>query len=492
MTIQKKLPKITYKKLSEKIKKNSPNVDLRVVKRAYLFSQKAHKGQKRKSGEEYLQHPLHTAFTLTELNLDTETIIAALLHDTLEDTSYTLSDIEKYFGRKVAKIVEGVSKLGQIKLRKDTKEYLAENLRKMFVAMAEDIRVILVRLADRKHNLQTLYALPRDKQIRIARESLEVYAPIAERLGMGEIKGRIEDLAFHYLYPKKFKSLEKRVRKFYKGKEKHTIIAKKKLKKLLKNSDVSFVDIHSRAKHTYSLHQKLQRYNDDIGQIYDIVALRVIVSDIASCYKALGIIHQYWKPLTGRIKDYIANPKPNGYQSLHTTVFCDDGKIIEIQIRTEKMHEEAEYGVAAHWYYSERDKKSDPLNLKKFSWVRDLAKWQQKNSNKDPGEFLKDLRTTFFEKHIFVFTPKGDPISLPEGATPIDFAFKVHTELGFQCQIAKVNGKIVRLNTKLASGDLVEIMTLKNKSPSQDWLKFVKTHQARSKIRAWFRKKNGR
>lgn len=499
----------TIDELLQKIKSYNPNADFDLIRLAYDYAERAHAGQKRLSGRPYIEHPLATAFNLAEMKLDQNVIIAGLLHDVPEETNpenpeAVLKDIKHNFGEEIAFLVRGITKLGKIKYR-GMERYL-ENLRKMFIAMAEDVRVILIKFADRLHNLETLEFLPPKKQKRIALETLEIYAPIANRLGMGEIKGKLEDASFKYLYPKEYEQLKKEVTPKYKEKEEYLKKIKIKLLKAIMRSPLSYdlgsqspsqdkprrikiYSIHGRTKRLWSLYKKLkQRGHEDLSKIYDLVALRVITESIAECYAILGIIHQLWKPLKGRIKDYIAQPKPNGYQSLHTTVFCDDGEIVEFQIRTKKMHEEAEYGIAAHWYYEEQGS-SKPLkdNLK---WVNQLTKW--KKEFEENKQYLETLKIDVFQNRIFVFTPKGDVIDLPENSTPVDFAYALHTDLGNKCVGAKVNEQLVSLDTKLQSGDMVEILIQKNKKPSESWLQFVKTSTARKKIKAALRKETSK
>jgi len=497
-----------------------------LIKKAFYFAQEAHEGQKRISGEDYIYHPLHVAKTLAEMKLDSKTIAAGLLHDVVDDTEKTLEDIEENFGKEIAFLVNGVSKLGklrypkegwEIKPLKERKEssidFKAENLRRMFFAMAEDIRVVLIKLADRLHNMETLSVLPEKKQKRIALETLEIFAPLANRLGMGEIKGKLEDLAFFYLYPKEYKWLIENVKERYEERKKYLEEVKPFLINILKKEKIKPLDVQARPKNYWSLYQKLLKHEMNFERIYDLIALRVILKDVKSCYQALGIIHKYWRPLAGRIKDYIAFPKPNGYQALHTTVICAEGKIVEIQLKTKKMHEEAEYGIAAHWAFKEgvdlrvhhkkfkwvfqlKDWRRKILKLKKereekkernlkIDWVKELQEWQKEVSESE--EFLNGLKIDFFKNRIFVLTPKGDVIDLPEGATPVDFAYHIHTEIGHHCKGAKVNGKIVPLSQPLHNGEIVEILVDKNKTPSRDWLEFVKTNLAKSRIKSWFK-----
>ncbi len=474
----------------QKIKQKVKEPDL--ILKAFNFAQNAHSGQKRFSGEDYVIHPLKVAQTLVNLNLGSKTIVAALLHDVFDDCDIPLEKIKEEFGEEVALLVEGVSKLGKIRYPKEPLviqsiekreekpiDLQAENLRKMFFAMAKDIRVVLIKLADRLHNMETLNHIPEEKQKRMALETLEIFAPLADRLGIGEIKSKLEDLSFPYLYPKEFQWLMENVKEKYEERGKYLEIIKPIVNKILKREKIKVIDIQTRPKSYFSLYQKLLKHEMDFEIIYDLVALRIIVPDVKTCYQALGVLHEYWKPLPGRIKDYIAFPKPNGYQSLHTTVFCEGGKITEIQIRTPEMHQEAEYGICAHW--AQKEKISLVYQKKKFEWVKNLNGWQKEISA--PKEFLEGLKVDFFKNRIFVFTPKGDSIDLPDGATPIDFAYHVHTDIGNHCVGAKVNGKMVSVSTPLKNGSVVEILLDKKKIPSRDWLKFVKTNLARSHIK---------
>lgn len=467
-----------FKTLQKTIKQYNPNADFDMLQLAFDFAVEAHKGSKRLSGEDYIYHPLATAQTLAEMKMSMPIILAGLLHDVPEDTNFTLDDIRKNFGTEVASLVNGVTKLGTIKYR-GIERYI-ENLRKMFLAIAKDLRVILIKFADRLHNLKTLYALPRNKQIRIASEVLEIYAPIANRLGMYEMKGRLEAEAFKYLYPKEYNWLKQLIEEQSKRKEKYLNKIIVFLKKQLHDEGVEFIEVKGRIKQLYSLYKKLLRHDKDINRVYDFVAIRIIVKDIPTCYAVLGIIHKIMKPLKGRIKDYIAQPKPNGYASLHTTVFTPDGEIIEIQIRTKDMEEEAEYGIAAHWYY---DEAGSLKKTKKTKWIDELTKWQKELSANQ--KFLEKLKIDVFQDRIFVFTPNGDVIDLPAGATPVDLAYSVHTDIGNQCVGALINNQIATLDKKLKSGDVVEILTDKNrKFPNADWLKFVKTSIAKNKIKS--------
>jgi GTP pyrophosphokinase len=467
------------KKLLATIKSFRPQADLDLVELAYNFAKEAHRGQKRISGEPYFFHPYFAALILAEINMTPEMIVAALLHDVPEETNITVEDIKKEFGPDVAFLVEGVTKVGKVKYR-GVERYI-ENLRKMFVAMAMDLRVIIVRLADRLDNLRTLYVHSREKQVRISQESLEIYAPIANRLGIAELKGKIEDESFKYALPEEYKWLTDLVLKRQAAQEKYLEKIKKVIEKELRNNRVEYYFVEGRVKYLYSLYLKLLRYDRDINRVHDLVALRIVVKDVADCYRVLGIIHNLWSPMQGRIKDYIAQPKVNGYQSLHTTVFTEDKQIVEFQIRTKEMHEKAEFGVAAHWHYDEKNKR--PFRLSEnTAWVKELAQWKQEIEENQRN--LERLKLDVLKNRIFIFTPKGDVIDLPEESTPVDFAYAIHTEVGHKCSRAYVNDVIVNLDHKLKNGDVVEILIDKNrKGPNPDWLKFVKSATARAHIR---------
>lgn len=473
--------------LFECIKEQRPDADMALMELAYDFAEQAHKGQQRSSGAPYFDHPKATAYKLAMLRMDDATIAAGLLHDVSEDTEISIKDLKREFGSEISFLVEGVTKLGQVKYR-GMQRYI-ENLRRMFVAMAKDIRVIVIKFADRTHNLETLAALPHEKQRRIALESLEIYAPIADRLGMGDIKGQIEDLAFPYVYPEEYEWLITKVSDIRREKEKYVRQFSKEVEEMLNGHHVSFITVHGRAKHLYSLYKKLLHNNRDLSKIYDLVALRIVVENVGACYETMGIIHKFCTPLKGRIKDYIAQPKPNGYQSLHTTVFTSSGEIVEIQIRTQEMHEEAEYGIAAHWHYKETNQSVIPRE--RYAWVQQLAKLQKEI--KDEQQYLDSLKIDVFQTRIFVFTPRGDVIDLPENATPIDFAYHIHTDVGHYCSEAKINDQIVPLDSILKSGDVVEVNVDKNrKGPNPDWLDSVKTHSARRHIQAWIKRQRKR
>ena len=462
------------------------------IRKAFEFAKNIHEGQKRDSGEEYLVHPVETAKILADFDMDFETVSAGILHDVLEDSDLKPEDIKKEFGQNIAFLVQSVTKLNRVsyspdvwdrgsdsKRRSGEKGYI-ENFHKMILATAKDIRVVLIKLADRLHNLETIETFKGNKEM-IAMESLEVYAPLASRLGMGEIKGIMEDYSFPYVYPEEYKKLIGFVSDKIETNKKYVSGIKPAVERILKENGIKFISLSARAKHLYSLWRKLQRYDFNLERIYDLVALRIIVPDVASCYETLGILHKYWPPLPNRIKDFIALPKPNGYQSLHTTVFCNEGKITEFQIRTEEMHKNADYGIAAHWSYKEN---KNPL-AKRLSWISQLQEWQSQNMSSQ--EFWDNAKIDFFKDRIFVFTPKGDVIELPEGATPVDFAYAVHTDIGNRCTQAKVNGKIMAINQSLSDGDIVEIVLNKKQNPSRDWLGFVKTSKARDKIREHLR-----
>lgn len=463
--------------LLEMIKVYAPTADLDIVRLAYDFAAAAHNGQFRKSGEPYIIHPLAAAFILAKMRIDPVIIVATLLHDVPEDTAVTLEEVEKNFGSEIANLVRGITKLGKLKYR-GVERYI-ENLRKMFVAMAEDIRVMIIKFADRVHNLRTLGALPPQKAYRIALESLEIYAPIAGRLGMDTMKSEIEDLSFKYVYPKEYERIKKLRDEKIKGREEYLYNIQEKAEKELKSANIPFTDVKGRHKRLYSFYQKLIRKDNDVSKVYDLVAVRIIVPTVADCYATLGILHKLWKPMKGRIKDYISQPKPNGYRSLHTTVFGDDGEIVEFQIRTLEMDEESQYGIASHWHYDENGKRS---SKKEVQWAKELAEIQKDILNKLSD--LEEMKVDFLQSRIFVFTPKGDVIDLPEQATPIDFAYHIHTDIGDKCTAAIVNEKMSSLDTPLNSGDVVEIIVDKNrKGPNPDWVNIVKTHTAKMHIK---------
>lgn len=471
-------------KLKETLAYNSAQYNIARIEKAYKYAQEAHSGQLRNSGEEFINHPLEVALILAELEMDESTIIAALLHDVAEDTEQTLADIRKYFGDEVAGLVDGVTKLGRIEY-KSKMEVQVENLRKMFLAMAKDIRVILIKLADRLHNMRTLRFQTEKKQKEIAQETMEIYAPLANRLGIFRIKWELEDLAFRFLNPQEYYDLVEGISLKRKEREEHINEVIDQLKTRLDEVGIE-ADIAGRPKNLYSIYKKMITQNKDLSEIYDLTAIRVVVETVNDCYGALGIIHTMWKPIPGRFKDYIAMPKPNMYQSLHTTLIGSHGEPFEIQIRTWEMHRTAEYGIAAHWKYKEGKKVEDNFE-QKLSWLRQLLEWQ--HDSKDAGEFMETLKFDLFADTVFVFTPKGDVVELPSESCPIDFAYRVHTDVGHSCVGAKINGRIVPLDTKLKNGDIVEILTTKTPAgPSRDWVCLVKTSQAKNKIRQWFKK----
>jgi GTP diphosphokinase / guanosine-3',5'-bis(diphosphate) 3'-diphosphatase len=458
--------------------------DRELVSRAYEVAARAHTGQRRLSGEEYVQHPLEVASILADINLDASTIAAALLHDTVEDTPLTLEEIKAGFGPDVAHLVEGVTKLSRISFR-STQQLQAENIRKMLLAMAEDVRVVLIKLADRLHNMRTLDPLPEPKRRRIAKETLEIYAPLAHRLGIGQVKWELEDLAFRHLEPEAYAEVVSRVSRKRQERERLVSDLKEILQRELEKIEMT-ADITGRPKHMYSIWQKMSREEKDFSQIYDLLAMRVLVDSVKDCYGVLGVVHSLWKPLPGRFKDYIAMPKSNGYQSLHTTVVSHTGEPIEIQIRTHEMHRVAEYGVAAHWAYKEGDAAAETRFDQKLSWLRLLMEWQKEVS--DAESFVDAVRVDIFQDEVFVFSPRGDVYNLPAGSTPVDFAYRVHTEVGHRCLGSKVNGRMVPLEYELKNGEIVEILTSKAPhGPSRDWLNFVKSASARERIRKWFK-----
>lgn len=475
-------------KLIEKINNNCHNVDVDFIHKAYTFSLNAHKNQKRESGEPYIIHPLEVACILAELGLDTSTIAAGLLHDVIEDTEYTYEQVCELFSVEIANLVEGVSKLGKIKY-KSKEEQQADNVRKMLLAMARDIRVILIKLADRLHNMRTLKYMPESKQKEKAKEVLDIFAPLAHRLGISKIKWELEDLALRYLQPTKYYELVKLIsdKRAEREEQINHIISQLKLHLAMVSIKA---DIEGRPKHFYSIYRKMESKNKNIDQIFDLTAIRILVDDIGSCYAALGIVHTMYKPIPGRFKDYIAMPKPNMYQSLHSTVIGPFGKPFEIQIRTYDMHRTAEYGIAAHWKYKETNNTDGDSSLdSKLSWLREMLEWQGETS--DAEEFMEGFKIDLFSDEVFVFTPKGDVISLPSDSTPIDFAYAIHTDVGHRCTGAKINGKIVTLEYCLKTGEIVEVLTSPNtKGPSIDWLNIAKSNQAKSKIKAWFKKAN--
>ncbi len=460
--------------------------DRELIEHAYRTAQRGHQGQTRATGEPYIIHPLHVAEFLADLGFDAATITAALLHDLIEDTPISKEQLEQEFGHDVAFLVDGVTKLSAIQLRPASTDLQTESLKKMFFAMAEDLRVIIIKLADRLHNMRTLKAKRPDERMRIARETMEIYAPIAGRLGMGRLKGELDDLAFPFAYPAEYAWLKKTVKGKYESRLHYIERTAPVVKRYLQDAGIPIVNIHSRAKRMWSLYQKLQRYGMNPDNVLDLVAMRIIVPDIKSCYEAMGVIHAHYKPVPGRIKDYIALPKPNGYRSLHTTVFCEKGHIAEIQIRTPEMHDHSENGVASHWAYTESGKtKTISAKQQELAWINQL-KTVLRDIKTSQG--MADLKIEFFKNRIFVLTPHGDVKDLPDGATPVDFAYAVHSEIGHRMTGALVNGKLEPIDHALQSGDVVEIVKSKEPKPSKNWLRFVKTSQAEKHIRAWFKR----
>jgi GTP pyrophosphokinase len=470
----------TLEQIETAVRDYNPGADVEDVTAAYEFAIEAHEGQTRKSGEPFVNHPLEVGLILAELRMDTATLKAGLLHDVVEDSDATLKQVRERFGDEVASLVDGVTKLGRIKFE-SLEEAQSQNMRKMLVAMAKDIRVILIKLADRLHNMRTLSALPPEKRREKAIETMEIYAPLAHRLGISSMKWELEDLAFYYLEPRKYHRIQRMVAEQREERERYLEEAMHQLGEELEAIGVE-ADMSGRPKHLYSIYQKMTYRGKDFDEIYDLVAMRVIVGSVKDCYAALGTVHAIWKPVPGRFKDYVAMPKFNMYQSLHTTVIGPAGQPLEIQIRTTEMHRTAEYGVAAHWRY--KDGRAEESFGERLAWLRQMLEWQ--TELKDPAEFMEALRIDLFGDEVFVFTPKGDVVSLRRGSTPLDFAYGIHTEVGHRCVGAKVNGQIVPLSQELSNGDRVEILTSKSGKPSRDWLNIVRTSRARSKIRAYF------
>ncbi|MDK0558560.1 bifunctional (p)ppGpp synthetase/guanosine-3',5'-bis(diphosphate) 3'-pyrophosphohydrolase [Clostridium perfringens] len=474
--------------LISKIKANGNNVDIDLVKKAYDLAFEAHKEQKRESGEPYIIHPISVAMILADMGMDTNTIVAGLLHDVIEDTDYTYEDISNIFNVEVANLVDGVTKLGKIKY-KSKEEQQADNVRKMLLAMAKDIRVIIIKLADRLHNMRTLKYMKPEKQKKKAQETLDIFAPLAHRLGISKIKWELEDLCLRYIHPEEYYDLVNMIAEKRVEREKFISRIIKELKENLDKANIDS-DIEGRPKHFYSIYRKMVNKHKSIEQIFDLTAIRILVNTVKDCYAVLGIVHTIYKPIPGRFKDYIAMPKPNMYQSLHTTVIGSEGKTFEIQIRTFEMHRTAEYGIAAHWKYKSGINGTDSKDMtfeNKLTWLRDILEWQKEAV--DATEFMEGFKLDLFSDEIFVFTPKGVVINLPAGATPIDFAYKIHTDIGNKCVGAKVNGKIVTLDYKLKTGEIVEILTSSSsRGPNIDWLNIANSNQARSKIKQWLRK----
>jgi len=470
---------IRFEEIQEKVESYMPGADLELLRRAYVFSAKEHKGQTRSSGEPYLTHPLSVAGILADLKLDMTCVVAGLLHDVLEDTLTTREAVEAHFGKDIAHVVEGLTKISRITFN-SREQQQAESFRKMMLAMVDDIRVVLVKLADRLHNMRTLEHLSLRQQERIARETLEIYAPIANRLGMAKVKNELEDLALKFLDPAGHQALVQAMEEKRKVTDEFIREIQTTLRGELDKAGIA-CEISGRRKHMYSIYKKIKRQGIDISEVYDYIAFRILTNGVKDCYGALGIIHGFWRPVPGRIKDFIAIPKPNMYQSLHTSVMTDKGQPFEVQIRTHEMHRVAEEGIAAHWKYKEG--KSTSEHDANVEWLRQIMEWQQEL--KDPREFLSMVKVDLYPDEVYCFTPQGEVRSFPRGATPIDFAYSVHTEIGHSCVGARINGKIQPLRTELKNGDIVEIVTAPNHHPSQDWLSIVRTPRARAKIRQW-------
>src|SRR6476659_2472500 len=470
---------IRFEDLVDKVRTGNPDADIDLLRRAYVFSAYEHKGQVRHSGEPYLVHPREVAEQLAEMKLDVVAIAAGLLHDIVEDTQTPIERIKELFGADVAHVVEGVTKLGAISFS-SSEERQAENFRKMLLAMVDDIRVILVKLADRLHNMRTLHHLPEERRLKIAQETRDIYAPIANRLGMSKIKNELEELAFKHLEPKAFEALRTRVESRRRATQGMIAELKNTIAATLSEAEVPVIEIDGRIKRLFSIHQKLKRQKIDLDQVYDLVAIRIVTQSVRDCYAALGIIHQTWSPVPGRIKDFIAMPRPNGYQSLHTSVISEKGFPFEVQIRTSEMHRQAEEGIAAHWKYKE-GRVGAGRDEQYFLWLRQLLEWQKEV--RDPQEFLQNLKIELYPEEVYIFTPKGEVKSLPRDATPVDFAYAIHTDVGHQCVGARVNGKMVPLRTRLRNGDIVQVITTPGHHPSRDWLNIAVTSRARNKIK---------
>ncbi|MFW6013733.1 MAG: RelA/SpoT family protein [Candidatus Nanoarchaeia archaeon] len=467
----------SFEELKDKIKKHNPKADMELIDKAFKFTRELHGDQKRVSGEPYYIHPVEVANILADLRVSSSTICAALLHDVVEDTSVTLDKLKKEFGKDIASLVEGLTNIDKLNFN-SLEVYKAENIRKMLIATTKDVRIILIKLADRLHNMRTLGYFREEKQKRIAQETLEIYAPVAHKLGMWNMKGELEDLSLRYLHPDVYKFLREKINEKRDERENTAKELIKTIQTALKKKSV-YAQVYGRAKYFYSIYKKMIKKSVDFNEIYDLIGIRIITNTIPECYTALGVVHELWKPLPKRFKDFIATPKSNGYQSLHTAVVGSHGKVLEIQIRTEQMHRIAEEGIAAHWRYhgTESDKKFE----KKISWLKQLLEW--KSTSSDAKDFIEILKFDLFDKEIVVFTPKGDPILLPEGATPVDFAYMVHSNIGNKCSKALINTKMSSLDTKLKAGDVIEIVTTKDAKPSRSWLSFVKTSKSKSKIR---------
>lgn len=463
---------ILHNKVTEK--------DKELISKACNFAERAHQNQTRANGAPYFTHVFETGKNLARLGMDAETISAGIMHDVLEDTKVTEKEMEAEFGKEIVFLVKGVTKLGSLKYKGNIRH--VESLRRFFMAMSKDLRVVIIKFADRLHNLETLEYLPEEKRKRIALESIEVYAPLANRLGMGNLKGQIEDAAFPFAYPREYAEMEKILEEKKEPYTKYLNEIKDELINELKKQKIHIISIDYRVKHKYSLYKKLLRHDMDIEKVYDIVALRIVLESIEECYRVLGIVHSLWRPLVGRIKDYIAVPKPNGYQSIHTTIFTGSGGIAEIQIRTKEMHDEAEFGVAAHFAYKEGQGITENEKIK-YEWIDELK--NLKDLKDKPNKFIESLKTDFFSNRIFVFTPDGDIIDLPEESSPVDFAYAIHTDIGNHISGAKVNGKLAPLSVKLKNGDIVEIVVKKDANPSSKWLDYAKTSHARKQIKSY-------
>ena len=470
---------ISFDDLAVKARAHNPESDTDLLHRAYEFSAVEHAGQRRRSGEEYITHPLEVAGLVADMKLDDVAIAAGLLHDVVEDTLTTITSVREHFGPEVAHVVEGVTKISTIPFS-SSEERQAENFRKMLLAMVDDVRVILVKLADRLHNMRTLDHLGEDQRLKIAQETLDIYAPIAHRLGMSKIKNELEGLAFRHLEPKAYETLRVWVDKRRRATEQTVAVLKRTLESKLTEAQIPVVGIEGRIKRLFSIRQKIKRQRIGLEQVYDLVALRVITKSVKDCYATLGIIHQTWAPVPGRFKDFVAMPRPNAYQSLHTSVVSDRGFPFEVQIRTERMHSVAEEGIAAHWKYKEGRVGAEP-DEQYFVWLRQLLEWQQEV--RDPSEFIHSLKVDLYPEEVYTFTPKGEVKALPRGATPVDFAYAIHTDVGHTCVGARVNGRMVPLRTRLQSGDIVEVVTASGHKPSRDWQSFVATSRARNKIK---------
>ncbi len=481
--------------LLQQVQKTVPHANLDLIRRAYEVASLAHEGQKRASGEPYIQHSLAVAQYLVDLCPDPPTIAAGLLHDVVEDSILSVEDLRQEFGDEITRLVDGVTKLGEIgKLsqmgRRDLQDQEAESLRKMFLAMVDDVRVVLIKLADRLHNMHTLAALPEDRRRRLAKETLDIFAPLANRLGIWQVKWELEDLGFRHLYPEQYKGIASLIDERRAERETHLEAIVGTLQRELEAAGIE-AEVSGRPKHIYSIYRKMERKGLPFDQIYDVRGVRIIVNDVPTCYVALGIVHNMWRPIPGQFDDFIATPKDNMYQSLHTAVVADDGKTLEVQIRTRKMHRIAEYGIAAHWRYKEQMQRDMAFEAK-IAWLRSLMEWRQDVT--DAQEFVDSLKSDVFKDRVYAFTPRGDVVDLPAGSTPIDFAYHIHTEIGHRCRGAKVNGRLVGLDYQLRNGDQVEILTAKRGGPSRDWLNphlnYTKTARARQKIRQWFRRQN--